>query len=143
MLVGAVTYIVYPALLVLRDYFLWKIINTFILNGKLREKIRSYAIQANIWNHKFAVKTTINRSEGETSYVIDGNEVSSTDWKMHHDTQDKIAQSIDEHRLYINRKSNFLTWILKHYKQEATNPINDWVKNEKARIEERGTESVS
>ena len=62
---------------------------------------------------------------------------------MHHDTQDKIAQSIDEHRLYINRKSNFLTWILKHYKQEATNPINDWVKNEKARIEERGTESVS
>ena len=140
LLAGIGTYVVFPAALILRDYLLWKFIHFFILNEKLRKQIRTYAIQINIWNTTYAVKTNFSHKDGKTTYTINSKEVTSSEWKTHHDGRDNLQKTMQESFLYINRQSNFLKWMLKHYKQDATNPIDEWFKKDIELTKERGNE---
>ncbi|MDH3343124.1 MAG: hypothetical protein OEM07_05320, partial [Gammaproteobacteria bacterium] len=74
---GLGTYVIFPAILILRDFLLWKFINIFILNKKLREQIRTYATRRSIWNSAFAVDVQIDNKDGKTCYQIDGKEISN------------------------------------------------------------------
>ncbi len=125
LLAGIGTYVIFPAALILRDFLLWKFINAFILNEALMKNIREYAIRVNIWNNNFAVKTSMQLKDTDVLYTIDGEKVSVKKWKEHHDGSDNLAKLMQENKLYIDRKSNFLDWILKHYNQERSDPIND------------------
>ena len=63
LLVGLGTYVFLPLFLILRDAVLWKVINIFILNDKLRKEIRRYVILTNSWNETYAGKSKITRTD--------------------------------------------------------------------------------
>ena len=130
LIAGIGTYVVFPAALILRDYLLWKFINAYILNETLMKNIREYATRITIWNNNFSVNTTMKMEDGKMGYTIDGELVPLKKWKEHYDSRDGLEKMMQENKLYIDRKSNFLTWMLKHYKQDESNPINDWFKKE-------------
>lgn len=134
---GIGTYVVFPAALILRDYLLWKFINAYILNEELIKNIQEYATRVTIWNNNFAVKTSMKCKDGDMLYTIDGEMVPVEQWKEHYDSRGNLEKMMRKNKLFIDRKSNFLTWMLKHYKQDESNPINDWFKKEIERNKER------
>jgi hypothetical protein len=124
MIAGLATYVLLPAALILRDMLLWKLINTLILNDGLRKKIRDYALKADEYNVKYSGEHKFEGDEFEN-----GLDFLSASQKAQNEIQDL--------RLYINRKSRFLNWLLVHYKQEFDNPIQEWKKQAKEEIDRR------
>jgi hypothetical protein len=122
MIAGLATYVLLPAALILRDMLLWKIINVFILSDKLRKKIREYAYSADVYNQKYSGKHDFGENEIESglSFMAESQ---------------KAQDHIQDLRLYINRKSRLLGWLLIHYKQEFNNPIQEWKEQAKAEVE--------
>jgi len=143
LLAGLGTYVLLPAILILRDYILWKLVNTFILNEKLRRKVKSLAIFMQLWNENYAKDVKINSENNKTTYFVGGEELTSEEFKSYREKEDKLKSQIEEAQLYIKRKSNFLNWLLKHYKQDATNPINDWLQYDTDRLNKNNVESNS
>ncbi len=121
---GIATYVLLPAALIARDYILWKLINAYVLNNKLREEVRRYARLAENWNKKFSGKREFSGS-------------SDDDFLNFLDASQKAQEEIQKVKLYIDRNSRFLTWLLKHYKQDAINPIGEWKKQAKEELEKR------
>ena len=123
MVAGLATYVLLPAVLIVRDYVLWRLINAYILNDSLRKAVRRYASLADHWNEKYA---------GTREFGSDHDEFLK-DWE----SSEKAMREIQDVKLYIDRKSRFLTWLLRHYKQEQINPIGDWKKQAKEEVEKR------
>lgn len=134
LIAGLGTYVFLPVFLVFRDFILWKLINTYILNKELEEKIRQYAIYINLWNTKYAIKSKISNIDGETTYLMEGKEVTGEKWNKHHNESENISKLMEKTDFYIRRKSNFLNWLLKHYKQDSSNPIDAWLQKDIERI---------
>lgn len=132
--VGLATYILMPAFLILRDYLLWRLVNAYILNNELRRAVFRYAALAHRWNSKHVVESKIDSSSGEVIYTIGGEEVSKDAWYKFQKESDSLQRQISELKLLIDRKSRLLTWLLRHYKQEQTNPIDDWKVQAKERV---------
>lgn len=128
MAAGLATYVLLPAALVLRDWLLWHLINFYILNDKLRNEVRRYAYLAQQWNEEFSGKREFHGDEIDQglNYL-----------KRSQDAQDELQKS----KLFIDRKSRFLTWLLKHYKQEAVNPIGEWKKQAAEELKRRSGET--
>ena len=124
MLAGFATFVLLPAALIIRDMILWKLINFFILNDKLRMKIRDYALKAELYNEKYSGQHSFDESQIEKGL------------KFLTESQ-KAQDEIQDLKLLINRKSRFLNWLLVHYKQDYVNPINDWKKQAKEEIDNR------
>lgn len=125
---GLVTYVLLPAALILRDWLLWHLINIYILNDNLRKEVRRYAFLAQQWNEEFAGKREFDGDKFDEglSYL-----------KRTQDAQEELQKC----KLYIDRKSRFLTWLLRHYKQEAVNPIGEWKKQAAEEMKRRSGES--
>lgn len=128
MAAGLATYVLLPAALVLRDWLLWHLINFYILNNKLRKEVRRYACLAQQWNEQFS---------GKRKFPGDEIDQGLNYLKRSQDTQDELQKS----KLFIDRKSRFLTWLLKHYKQEAVNPISEWKKQAVDELKRRSGET--
>ena len=137
LLAGLGTYVMLPAVLILRDYILWKFIKAYILNDKLRQKVKAHAVFVHGWNKDFAYDVKITSKDGEATYVVGEKELSLDEFKLYRQKADKMEKQIEETKLFINRKSNFLNWLLKHYKQDATNPIDEWFKSDTKRLIEK------
>lgn len=133
---GLATYVLMPAFLILRDYVLWLVVKTFILNDKLRTEVLRYAAMANEWNAKYAeVESRIDHTDDETVFSIGGDQVTQEVWLKHNKETEDLQKSIMEVKLYIDRKSRLLTWLFRHYKQETENPIPEWKKQAGSRVE--------
>lgn len=124
MVAGLATYVLLPAALILRDMLLWELINRLILNRKLRKKVRDYAFLANEYNKKYSGQHEFREGELENGLVFMAE-------------SQKLQDDIQDHRLYINRKSRLLSWLLTHYKQEFKNPIQEWKEQAKEEVERR------
>lgn len=120
---GLATYVLLPAALILRDFLLWKLIDAYILNDTLRSEVRKYAYLADNWNKSFVEKKTFDAADD--------------DFREYLAASQKLSDEINKSKLFIDRKSQFLTWLLKHYKQDAPNPIGDWKRQAKDEIERR------
>ena len=125
-LAGLVTYTILPAFLILRDYIIWKLIGAYILNSDLQQKLKTFVFLTNEWNTKYCVKASSSYKDGNEVYVIDGKPVSEKEFSEHLLNSSKTSQAINELDLFINRKSRFLDWLLLHYKQQGSNPIQEW-----------------
>jgi len=127
---GAITYVIAPALLVLRDLVLWKIIEILILNDKLRLDVELWAsarwMIQNVLNKKPGF--SLDRKGTPTSYSLDDQNVS----------KEAFDKYLDERRVYEERvttlgpkiqfKSNLVSWLLRHYKQEGeSNPVSELI----------------
>lgn len=134
MAAGLATYFLLPAILILRDLILWKLVEAFILNEDLRRKLKRYVQIAYDWNSKYAVQSKAQTVGDRTTYTIDGKEVSSEEWFRHFSESNQIGQELRELKFEIDRKARFLRWLLKHYQQDDSDPINDWKRKEFERL---------
>lgn len=142
LIAGLGTYVLLPAALVLRDFVLWRVIDAYILNRELRSKIEQHADLVHMWNKEYAVDRCVRHEGGKTTYTINGEKVTPQQWEQHRLASDRTEKSIEEIDLYIRRKSNFLNWLMRHYKQDATNPIPDWFQNDVERLKKRDVEKT-
>ena len=63
LLAGIATYVLLPAVLIIRDAVLWKLINKFILTSKLQLEIRRYVELIHDWNTKYAGEACISSTD--------------------------------------------------------------------------------
>jgi len=131
---GLGTYTLLPAFLILRDFILWKLIGAYILNADLRAKLKQYVYLANKWNTEFCKQATRSNKDGKTVFVIDGEPSSQEEFNKYLSDSERLSKQINELDLFIGRKSRFLDWMLQHYKQQGSNPIQDWKDKELKRI---------
>ncbi|WFE72135.1 hypothetical protein P8S55_03365 [Halomonas sp. M1] len=141
LLAGLVTYIFLPAVLIARDYVLWRVISVYILNDDLKRKVTQYVQLAHKWNNEYAGQSKIEFDDDKTRYLINGQEVSQEDWHQHFEESGQVGQQLRDLKLEIDRKARFFKWLLKHYGQEAIDPINEWKKVEMKRLEKRDNAS--
>lgn len=111
---GIITYVLLPAALVFRDMFLWKLINKFILNNELKSKIDLYVSKIDDFNKNYTGNRHYEGDDVHTGFKIIAK-------------KQRLQNEINDLGLFIHRKSNFLNWLLNHYKQESGNPISEWI----------------
>ncbi len=131
---GLGTYTLLPLFLILRDFLLWKVIGAYILNSDLRSKLKQFVYLANEWNTKYCKKAVRSNKDGNEVFIIDGQPVTKDEFDKYLSESDKMSETINELDLFINRKSRFLDWMLQHYKQQGSNPIQEWKDKELERI---------
>jgi len=134
LIAGLGTYTLLPAFLILRDFLLWKLIGAYILNDDLRSKLKQFVFLANEWNTKYCKKATRSNKDGNDVFIIDGQPATQEEFNTYLSDSDKMSDKINELNLFINRKSRFLDWMLQHYKQQGSNPIQAWKDKELERI---------
>jgi hypothetical protein len=117
------TYVLLPLFLVIRDYLLWKIIDNFIITDDLIDKINLYSNYLVQWNNKYVGNISIIKSEGIAHYTINDKEVTSEVWNDFRANRDQLQNAMNKTLWSIQRRSNLVTWLLKHYKQDSDNPI--------------------
>lgn len=140
---GLATYVLMPAFLILRDYVLWRVVNAFILNDKLRSEVLRYAAMAHQWNTKYvSVESRLEEAEELTVYSINGKHVTEEAWFRYQKEVDDLQKEIMKAKLYIDRKSRLLTWLFRHYKQETENPIPEWKKQARDQVEKSANNSL-
>lgn len=138
---GLGTYVLLPAFLVLRDFILWKCINKFILNSKAQQNVREYVQEKDKWNNKHAVKKTVSSSGSETSYHIDKTQVFQQEFEGSIEDATATLSKLRDLEKDLNFRARLVKWLVKHYKQDASDPINQWVKEEIERVEIRKQKS--
>jgi hypothetical protein len=139
-LAGFFIYVIAPALLVLRDLLLHKVIEKWILTQSLNYDI--YICESDRWflNNKYAknLKKRVSGSSGSIKYEIDEKEVSSEIYSEY-ESGLKMHQ-IRFHKLdsKINMRHNLILWLTKHYKQDKfTSPVPELRKEAYDRAEKR------
>jgi hypothetical protein len=134
LIAGLGTYTLLPAFLILRDFLLWKLIGAYILNNDLRSKLKQFVFLVNESNTKYCKKATRSNKGGNDVFIIDGQPATQEEFNTYLSDSDKMSDKINELNLFINRKSRFLDWMLQHYKQQGSNPIQAWKDKELERI---------
>lgn len=124
-------YILLPILLIIRDILLWKAICRLLLTRRLKDKIKRYSLMVYEWNTQHTVKSIVNGD----GYFIDGRNVTKEKFMEHDKRGDYLRSEINELDLYINSKSQIVGQLLKHYKHDAKNPINNLIDAEYKQIE--------
>ena len=127
---GAFTYVVLPVLLVLRDALLWKVVDIFILNKKLSEKIMEYASESWVLDNRYSKVPTSFIRGSDTVYLMGDDPVSEEMFNTYRKERERRVEIVEGLSLYIDRRSNLLNWLIRHYKQDgASNPIPKWKEN--------------
>jgi len=117
------TYVLLPLFLVLRDYLLWQIIDRFIITEDLENKINLYSACLVQWNNEYVGSATIQNTAGIVRYCIDEADVSKEELTSYRENRDKLQSEMNKTIWFIQRRSNLVSWLLKHYKQDSDNPI--------------------
>jgi hypothetical protein len=137
-LAGVGTYVLAPALLVLRDIVLWKVIRRFVLNDKLYRQIQMRANDVWYLNNRYNYSRSIEDSTSGTKYFLNDTEVSEMEFQKISDAISFHGKRADRAAAEIRWKSNLLNWLLRHYSQEnSANPIPNWESEALERVERR------
>lgn len=135
------TYFLFPLVLVVRDMLLWLLIDKFVLTDNVYEKVSRYANDVEVWNRRFAKKWSMNFTpEAGLKRYIDGEEISEESWKQYERERERMEKRIEENRWYIQKRTNLINWLLKHYRQDQDNPIPRWIEKEADRAKKRHEE---
>ncbi len=122
-LVAVGTYVFLPLFLVLRDFLLWQAIDRFVITEALTSKINLYPKLVTEWNSKFVGNVSVSSGDGKTIYKINEEEVSKESYDEYRKERDHLQGVMNQTIWYIQRRSNLVAWLLRHYKQESDNPI--------------------
>ncbi len=115
MVAALATYVLLPAVLVLRDYVIWKLVSVYVLNDNLRSEIRRYAMLSDDYKKNCSGSHDFPLGKEKEGFAFVAK-------------SQKVSDELNKTKFYIDRKSRFLSWMLKHYKQDGKNPIDEWLK---------------
>lgn len=124
MLAGAFTYVVMPALLVLRDLVLHFAIGKWILTDHLSTLIRMCENDRWFLNNRYNRKVKVTYGTDGARFEIDGSPVSREEFNEYEKGRNFHAKRFEYADSKITFRHNLITWLTKHYKQaEGGNPI--------------------
>lgn len=132
-----IVYICKPVLLILRDKGVWWYIHKYIINKELTNKIDKYAFLFTRWNAMFTGTMDVSSENGTITHTIRGEEVTEKLFNTHKLNMEESEKEINKVFLFINKKATSLNRLLKYSEQDASNPINKWVKTSIERFEKR------
>lgn len=121
--IAIATYVLLPLFLVARDFILWQIIDHFIITKELLHKLDLYSKDFVQWNSRYVGKVTVEKSQGKVKYLINSNEVTKQEWEEFRQSRDQLQDQMNKTMWFIQRRSDLVSWLLKHYKQDSENPI--------------------
>ena len=124
MLAGAFTYIVLPALLVIRDLLLHYVIGRWVLTDDLNTLIMMCENDRWYLNNKYnkSLKATFG-SKG-SSFIIDGVNVNIEQYNEYEKGRNFHLKRMEYAESKILFRHNLIVWLTKHYEQsEGGNPI--------------------
>lgn len=123
-LAGSFTYIILPALLVLRDLCLHYAIGKFILTSKLNTHIKMCESDRWYLNNQYNKSVKVSYSSNGSTYEIDGQSVSKEQYLEYETNRNFFLKRFEYADSKIVFRHNLITWLTKHYQQaEGGNPI--------------------
>jgi hypothetical protein len=129
-LAGSFTYVILPALLVLRDLCLHYAIGKFILTSKLN--IHIMMCESDRWylDNKYNKSVKVSYSSNGSTYEVDGQLVSKEQYLEYEQGKNFHLKRVEYTDSKIVFRHNLITWLTKHYQQaEGGNPIPELRKN--------------
>ena len=121
---GAFSYIVLPALLVLRDLLLNKVVEKWVLTDNLNTLIHVCENDRWFLNNKYNKSIELAYGANGATYKIDGNVVSYEKFSEFEINKNFHSKRYEFANSKINMRHNLMVWIEKHYKQAGGgNPI--------------------
>ena len=126
MAAGSFTYVVLPALLVLRDLLLHYLIGKWILTNKLNQLIMMCENDRWFLNHKYNKSVKVTYGSDGSKYEIDGEKLGQEKFEEYEKGRNMHVKRFEYADSKIVFRHNLITWLTKHYKQaEGGNPIPD------------------
>lgn len=126
MLAGVFTYVVMPALLVLKDLVLHLVIGKWILTDHLNTLIMMCENDRWFLNNRYNRKVEVTYRTDGARFEIDGSTVSREEFNEYEKGRNFHVKRFEYADSKITFRRNLITWLTKHYKQaEAGNPIPD------------------
>ncbi|MFK5895257.1 MAG: hypothetical protein QM504_18745 [Pseudomonadota bacterium] len=124
MLAGAFSYVVLPALLVVRDLFLHKIIGKLILTDGLYAKIRMCEDDRWFLNNKYNKSVEVSYGQNNAVYKLDNIKVDFDTLTEYEKNRNFHSKRFEYANAKIVMSHNLITWLTRHYKQaDGANPI--------------------
>ena len=122
---GVLTYVIAPVLLTLRDSVVWWVIYRFIYNDKAREVMSQYCCDRAWVDHGGVTPFGIYGSGENPNLYLGGREVKPETFFDQKEKWEKLRSQTAEQGSYLRVIEKRIDRILKHYKQEESNPLRD------------------
>ncbi len=120
---GAITYIVAPFLMVIRDSILWWIINNVVVSKKDRQTIGNYALDKSWLDCADILPFRVIGSGEDQKFYLNNKEVSAKLWLHQKEHWEKTTEKVAEQEAYINALEKRVDRLLFHYKLAEANPV--------------------
>lgn len=134
MLAGFATYVIAPALLVLRDWVLRKTLEKFVYTESLQKMISEFAWKEHLLDSKYSSSFGGGFRDGKEYFMVGDREVSLAEHVDYSAKQHDLIQSTQMLFVKINGKAAMINWLFRHYKQDEANPIPEWLEQERKRF---------
>lgn len=126
---GVFIYLIAPLLLIMRDMFILKIIEKFILTESLSFDIRMCESDRWYLNNNYQKQRKIKLPVSGVNKIceLDGKEVSEEEYNNYESGLEMHRNRFQILDAKINSKHNLVFWLTKHYKQDGfESPIPKW-----------------
>lgn len=120
---GAITYVLAPVLLVIRDSILWWAIRTLIITEKARDVLGRYCLDKAWIDEGYNTPFGIYGSEENQKFFLGSKEVSLEVFFNQKEHWERLTKSTTEQWQYLQSLEKRIDRILKYYKQEEENPL--------------------
>ncbi len=121
---GMFTYIIFPALLVLRDLVFHYAIGKWVLTSKLNAIIMMCENDRWYLNNEYNKSVKVNYSSSGSTYEINGKNVGKEEYSEYENGRNLHLKRFEYADSEIVFRHNLITWLTKHYQQaESGNPI--------------------
>lgn len=121
---GALVYVVVPALLVLRDAFLWWVLERSLVNSTLEKAIIDRSNVLRLLQGELSLSETLVSTENGLEFYLDDKRVSRDEFEKYSSRRDSVINRLQRAEALIVRRKKIIDWFISHYKLNSmSNPI--------------------
>lgn len=122
---GLLTYVIAPILLTIRDAVVWWAIYRFLYTNKVRKVMSDYCIDRAWVDHAGLTPFKIRGTSEEPKFYLGERQVEKNTFFEQTELWTKLAAQTEEQDVYLKNIEKRIDRLLKHYKQEESNPLRE------------------
>lgn len=123
--VGVLTYVIAPVLLTIRDYFVWWAIYRFMYTKKVRKVMSRYCLDRAWVDYGGITPFRIYGTGRDQKFFLGDREVKPEIFFQQREAWEALSIQTAEQGAYLKSIERRIDRLLRHYKQEETNPLRD------------------
>lgn len=123
MVLGVLTYVVSPLLMVVRDSILWWVINKFVFTKRARKVVAEYAIDKSWLDCADILPFRVMGSDDEQKFYLNTREVTPEIWFYQKEYWEKTSEKVAKQEVYLKSLEKRVDRFLQHYKLDDVNPV--------------------